>query len=129
MRIEVAIDVNDPELIIAFYEKLLGYQRHHPDTERYGPNPIYYSAVDPTGLGPKLIFQLVPEKPSAKNRIHLDLHVSDIEEQALRAIELRAIELGATRIDESPITEAGSRWIRLADPEGNIFCIVEQLAE
>jgi predicted enzyme related to lactoylglutathione lyase len=124
MRIEVAIDVNDPELIIAFYEKLLGYQRHHPDTERYGPNPIYYSAVDPTGIGPKLIFQVVLEKVTEKNRIHLDLHVSDIEGQALRAIEL-----GATRIDESPITEAGSRWIRLADPEGNIFCIVEQLAE
>jgi predicted enzyme related to lactoylglutathione lyase len=120
----VAIDVNDPELIIAFYEKLLGYQRHHPDTERYGPNPIYYSAVDPTGIGPKLIFQVVLEKVTEKNRIHLDLHVSDIEGQALRAIEL-----GATRIDESPITEAGSRWIRLADPEGNIFCIVEQLAE
>jgi predicted enzyme related to lactoylglutathione lyase len=120
MRIEVAIDVNDLELIITFYENLLGYQTHHTDTERFGPDQIYYSAVDPTGLGPKLIFQVVPEKPSAKNRIHLDLHVSDIEEQALRAVEL-----GATRIDESPITEAGSRWIRLADPEGNVFCLVQ----
>ena len=120
MRIEVAIDVNHLELLITFYENLLGYQTHHTDTERYGSDQIYYSAVDPTGLGPKLIFQVVPEKPSAKNRIHLDLHVSDIEEQALRAVEL-----GATRIDESPITEAGSKWIRLADPEGNVFCLVQ----
>lgn len=124
MRIEVAIDVNDPELMITFYKNLLGYRTNEVDNERYGPDQIYYSAVDPTGLGPKLIFQVVPEKPSAKNRIHLDLHVSDIEEQTLRAVEL-----GATRIDDSPITEAGSRWIRLADPEGNIFCVGQQLPE
>ena len=124
MRIEVAIDVNDPELMITFYKNLLGYRTNEVDNERYGPDQIYYSAVDPTGLGPKLIFQVVPEKPSAKNRIHIDLHVSDIEEQTLRAVEL-----GATRIDDSPITEAGSRWIRLADPEGNIFCVGQQLPE
>jgi catechol 2,3-dioxygenase-like lactoylglutathione lyase family enzyme len=52
MRIEVAIDVNDLELMITFYENLLGYQTHHTDTERYGPDQIYYSAIDPTGLGP-----------------------------------------------------------------------------
>jgi predicted enzyme related to lactoylglutathione lyase len=124
MRIEVAIDVNDPELMITFYINLLGYHTNEVDNERYGPDQIYYSAVDPTGIGPKLIFQVVPEKVTEKNRIHLDLHVSDIEGQALRAVEL-----GATRIDESPITEAGSRWIRLADPEGNIFCIGQQLPE
>ena len=119
MRIEVAIDVNDPELMITFYERLLGYRTNEVDNQRYGQDPIYYSAVDPTGIGPKLIFQVVPEKVTEKNRIHLDLHVSDIEAQAVRTVEL-----GATRIDDSPIAEAGTRWIRLADPEGNIFCLV-----
>ena len=119
MRIEVAIDVNDPELMITFYENLLGYRTNEVDNQRYGQDQIYYSAVDPIGIGPKLIFQVVPEKVSEKNRIHLDLHVSNIEEHAVRAIEL-----GATRIDDSPIAEAGTRWIRLADPEGNIFCLV-----
>lgn len=124
MRLEVAIDVNDPELMITFYKNLLGYRTNEMDNERYRSDQIYYSAVDPTGIGPKLIFQVVPEKVTEKNRIHLDLHVSDIEEHAVRAVEL-----GATRIDASPIAEAGSRWVRLADPEGNIFCIVQQLSE
>jgi predicted enzyme related to lactoylglutathione lyase len=122
MRIEVAIDVNNPELMISFYEKLLGYHAHHLDNERYGQEQIYYSAVDPNGVGPKLIFQLVSEKVSVKNRIHLDLHVADIE-----ATANHAVELGATRIDLLPIEEAGTAWIRLADPEGNILCVVQDI--
>ncbi len=118
MRIEIAIDINDPGLMINFYENLLGYQLNAVDNERYGQDQIYFSAIDPTGVGPKLIFQVVSEKVSVKNRIHLDLHVTDIE-----ATANQAIELGATRIDHSPIEEAGSAWIRLADPEGNIFCV------
>lgn len=122
MRIEIAIDVNDPELVISFYESLLGYVSNQSDNERYGVDRIYYSSIDPTGVGPKLIFQVVPEKVSAKNRIHLDLHVADIEEQVARAVAL-----GASRIDHSPIEEAGTAWIRLADPEGNILCIVTDI--
>lgn len=120
MRIEIAIDVNDPELIIPFYRELLGYLPHDADNERYGTDNRYFSLVDPTGTGPKFIFQLVPETSSIKNRIHLDLHVSDLETQAERAVTL-----GAKRIDLLPVQEAGTEWIRLADPEGNIFCMVQ----
>jgi predicted enzyme related to lactoylglutathione lyase len=122
VRIEVAIDINDPDLMIPFYESLLGYVSNSLDNERYGTDQIYYSSNDPAGKGPKIIFQVVPEFASAKNRLHLDLHVADIEQ-----ITQRAVELGATRLDVQPIAEAGTRWIRLADPEGNIFCVVESM--
>ena len=120
MRIEIAIDINDPDLMIPFYESLLGYRSHELDNERYGTEQIYYSSIDPAGEGPKIIFQVVPELASTKNRLHLDLHVPDIEQ-----VTQRAVELGATRIDVQPVAEAGTRWIRLADPEGNILCVVD----
>ena len=122
MRIEIAIDINDPDLMIPFYESLLGYVSNSIDTERYGSDQIYYSSIDPAGKGPKIIFQVVPELASVKNRLHLDLHVTNIEQ-----VTQRGVELGATRIDVEPIAEAGTRWIRLADPEGNIFCVVESV--
>jgi hypothetical protein len=31
--------------------------------------------VDPDGAGPRMFFQTVPEPKSAKNRVHLDIHV------------------------------------------------------
>jgi predicted enzyme related to lactoylglutathione lyase len=120
VRIEIAIDINDPVLMIPFYESLLGYVSNSLDNERYGTDQIYYSSIDPAGKGPKIIFQVVPEPVTSKNRIHLDLHVTDIEK-----VTQRAIALGAIQIDSEPIKEAGTRWIRLSDPEGNIFCIVE----
>jgi hypothetical protein len=30
---------------------------------------------DPSGVEPRLFFQLVPESKVAKNRVHLDIHV------------------------------------------------------
>lgn len=121
MRVEVAIDINDPQVMIPFYQDLLGYQSNEADNERYGIDQIYYSLLDPAGIGPKLIFQVVPEPVSSKNRIHLDLHVSNVEE-----FTDKAVRMGATRIDTEPIHEAGTHWIRLSDPEGNIFCIVHE---
>ena len=120
MNIEIAIDINQPDLIIPFYARLLGYQTDLSDETRYGSDQKYFSLTDPTGTRPKLIFQVVPEKTTSKNRIHLDFHVVDIEANAAQAIEF-----GATRIDVEPIIEVGATWIRLADPEGNIFCFVQ----
>ena len=54
------------------------------------------------------------------DRTHLDLHTdSAVEQQA--EIE-RLLSLGATRVDwEYP---DGARFVVLADPEGNLFCVV-----
>ncbi len=69
---------------------------------------------------PRIILQRVPEPRNDKNRLHIDIHVDDIEGEAVRILGL-----GARRIDTIPIVEVGSRWIRMLDPEGNEFCIVE----
>ncbi|WP_320783098.1 VOC family protein [Streptomyces sp. CRN 30] len=71
-----------------------------------------------TGLGRRLLFQRVPEAKTGKNRLHLDLHPGP----GRRAEEVaRLEELGASM--EREVREPGGEWVRMADPEGNEFCV------
>src|SRR5262249_62416200 len=65
-----------------------------------------------------LTLQRVPEPKTTKNRMHLDLLVAD-----LRAETARIEALGATRITPEPLELYGERWLVLADPQGNEFCL------
>ena len=120
MHIEFTLDVNDPERMIDFWSQVLGYEPE--EQSRYDdPGRIYWMLVDPAGRGPRLVIQRVPEPVTCKTRVHIDVHVPDIEAEAQRAVSL-----GATRIDASPIEEVGAAWVRLTDPEGNLFCFVRE---
>lgn len=120
MHIEITLDVNDGPRMVDFWTRVLGYIEEdggHIDA----PDRVYWSLVDPADRGPRLVIQRVPEPVAAKTRVHIDVHVPDIE-----AAAEAAVDLGATRIDSEPITEVGAAWIRLEDPEGNIFCFVRE---
>jgi predicted enzyme related to lactoylglutathione lyase len=120
--IEIGIDVGNLEVMAKFWMAALGYVPGVADIERYADaHTIYYSIIDPTARGPKIILQRVPEPKTAKNRLHLDLHVANIESDSERLVRL-----GAHRIDQAPFDEAGAVWIRLTDPEGNEFCLVQK---
>jgi hypothetical protein len=71
-----------------------------------------------TGLGGRVLFQVVPEPKTVKNRLHLDLHVGP--ERRPEVVE-RLIGLGATMLWEGQ--EGPSSWVTMADPEGNEFCV------
>ncbi len=65
---------------------------------------------------PDIVFGVVPEVKSVKDRIHLDLSPDD------QAAEVeRVISLGARRID---IGQGDVTWVVMADPEANEFCIL-----
>lgn len=120
MHVELTLDVNDPGAMIDFWSAILGYAVE--EEGRFdAPDRVYWSLVDPTGRGPRLVIQRVSEPVAAKPRLHIDVHEPDIEVAAARAVAL-----GANRVDDSPIVEVGTAWIRLADPEGNVFCIVQE---
>jgi len=84
--------------------------------------------VDPDGVGPRIFIQKVPEPKTAKNRLHLDLNISDARrvgpEEGRRRVdaEVRRLEgLGATV--GRAYDENGAHWVVMADPEGNEFCV------
>ena len=106
----MTLDCNDLDVQTAFWTAALGY-RHE------GGMAQYRSLLDPAGLGPKLLLQQVGEAKSAKNRLHLDLHVADPDADARRLVAL-----GATKVDR--VEEFGIYWVVLLDPEGNEFCLV-----
>ena len=112
--IHVVIDADDVDALCDFWIAALGY-------ERFGSFEQYRSARPPGGApGTKFIFQQVPEgRTPGKNRLHVDIEVGD----DLEAECARLIGLGATRLSDE-IVDAGTRWIVMADPERNEFCLV-----
>lgn len=65
-----------------------------------------------------MLFQLVPEPETVKNRMHLDLRIGgDDPEQVRAALEAR----GATFLHNG--SQGPQTWITMADPEGNEFCL------
>lgn len=77
-----------------------------------GPEDDPTVLVEPSGDGPRLWCQLVPEPKRVKNRLHLDL-VSGTPEAEIG----RITALGAT-----VLVRHEDHWV-LADPEGNEFCL------
>ena len=78
----------------------------------------YVLLVDEAGEQPKLLLQRVDEPKSAKNRMHVDIETPTVDEEVAR---LEA--LGARRVEADAIEEHGNRWVVMADPEGNEFCV------
>ena len=67
---------------------------------------------------PRILFQLVPEAKTVKNRVHLDLRLrgDDTEE-----VVQRLLDRGATFLHRGQ--QGPQRWVTLADPEGNELCL------
>ena len=117
-------DAGDPHRIAAFWVAALGYVLE-PGYEE----PDGASIIDPDGVGPAISFLRVPERKTAKNRMHIDIRVAgeppwDMAEREL-LIRSRAAELatlGATTVREEFYGEQFGHVVML-DPEGNEFCV------
>jgi hypothetical protein len=73
---------------------------------------------DPAGNGWTMLFLVVPEGKSVKNRLHLDLRPpASMEDEVVR---LEALGASSVRL----VAEGGSFWTIMADPEGNEFCVL-----
>lgn len=106
---EVVIDCADPAALAAFWAGVLG-------GEPVGRDDAWWS-IFPPGWS-QLSFQRVPEPKTVKNRLHLDVLVSDIA-----AATAQAVSLGASTVGEVHHGTAGSFQV-LLDPEGNEWCVV-----
>ena len=136
-NVQVTFDAADPNRLAAWWAALLGYEVedvHDAVTEMLGAGTIAEgdvttfggrrcfadgaAASDPTGLGPRLYFQRVPEPKTAKNRVHLDvpLAAGRLEDEVARLVGD-----GATLVGYE--SQLDHRWAVLADPEGNEFCL------
>jgi catechol 2,3-dioxygenase-like lactoylglutathione lyase family enzyme len=116
LRIEcLTVDCHDLEMLTAFWEKALGYERVFEDE--------YEVALGVPGGGEETVDVLllrVPDTKKVKNRLHLDLRPDDQDAEVARLEQL-----GATRTDIGQVGDES--WVVMADPEGNEFCVLRQL--
>ena len=141
LTFQVTMDSADPAALSAFWAAVLEYKVQDPPAgfltweaflEAEGvPRELWNSAsaiVDPAGKGARIFFQQVPEGKAGKNRVHLDVSVTDgpsspIEDrrQRVTAASDRIAKLGATLVEVKEVR--GELWAVMRDPEGNEFCI------
>jgi predicted enzyme related to lactoylglutathione lyase len=107
----LVLDCADPAQLANFWSAAIGYTT-------LGAAGNYVLLVDEAGQQPKLLLQRVDEPKSGKNRMHFDLETPTVDQEVAR---LEA--LGAQRIEAEAIEEHGNRWVVMADPEGNEFCV------
>ncbi|MGI8900700.1 MAG: VOC family protein [Nocardioides sp.] len=141
-EVQVTFDCADPGALSRFWCEVLGYQLDAPppgfDTwddalDAFGVpeerRNDASAAVDPTGAGPRLWFQKVPEPKTAKNRLHLDVRAAPgLEGEArMSALEdecARLVGLGGSRVQRhEPDPPLSHGFIVMQDPEGNEFCL------
>lgn len=136
--VQIDIDCSDPERLAAFWAEVLGYQvadppGDHPtwqafsEAEAAEAGEAWCTAIDPDGVGPPVLFHRVPEGKVAKNRLHLDVFVTERggpPEAAWPLVDAevhRLVELGGT--DLRRVDEDEQCFVVMQDPEGNEFCV------
>ncbi|MFF5788038.1 VOC family protein [Streptomyces sp. NPDC012693] len=89
---------------------------------------VYFACSDPSGVGPRVLFQRVPEGKVVKNRVHLDVRVGTglVGDERLAALEAecaRLMALGAKHVLTQRADGVNESCITMQDIEGNEFCL------
>ena len=106
----IVIDVKDFARMMTFWQAALGYTPKRPPS----PDDPFVILRDPEGKGPNV--SIDPMEPY-RNRLHLDLYTEDPEGEVERLLRLGATVFRPREEDED--------FVVLADPEGNLFCVVD----
>jgi len=106
----VVMNCNDFARMMTFWQEALRYAPKEPAP----PGDNFVILRDPAGKRPNVsVDQGEPER----GQLHLDLYTDDQEGEVERLLRL-----GATRYRPR---EPGEDFVVLADPEGNLFCVVD----
>jgi hypothetical protein len=142
-RFQIVIDCADPGLLAKFWAQALGYE-FEPPPEGFEDWDAYWRSVgvpedeldgsadrivDPTGGGPRIWFQAVPEGKTIKNRIHFDIRASggregnpiEVRKQRVDALAEKLVAAGATMVRVLPMDGLDHYAVAMLDPEGNEF--------
>lgn len=138
-QVQVTFDCAEPERVARFWCEVLGYVVPPPpegfadwaEFDRSLPaehQGTAFACVDPSGVGPRLFFQRVPEGKVVKNRLHLDVRVGTglVGEERMAALEAecaRLVPLGAARVRLLVADGVNESCLVMQDVEGNEFCL------
>ncbi|MFI7319820.1 VOC family protein [Streptomyces venezuelae] len=123
-QIQVTFDCAEPERVARFWCEVMGYVVPRPPE----PSGAWAVCEDPSGAGPRMYFQRVPEGKAAKNRVHLDVRVGTglVGAERLAVLEAecaRLVALGAVHLYTLYADGGNESCIAMQDIEGNEFCL------
>ena len=134
-----------PEVLARFWAEALGYVLEAPpagfatwdDWRRDVGLPESWQGrgtdciIDPDGAGPRIWIQVVPDRKTTSNRLHIDIHASGSRNEPIESRKARVDaearrlrDLGATLLSDldEELTEGADHYaVALTDPEGNEF--------
>jgi Glyoxalase-like domain len=118
------IDCRNAYELSEWWKPVLGYADLENDPNEPGHEECMIR--DPE-TGHQVLFIEVPDPTPGKPRVHFDLRPR--ERPQVEEVEW-LLAYGATpHEDHRGIYGPGSGWVTLADPEGNLFCILRSRAE
>jgi hypothetical protein len=141
-KFTLVFDCADPERLTHFWAEALAYQIEPPPSGFESWKAFWMSKgvpekeagegvdslIDPGGAGPRIWFHQVEEGKAVKNRLHIDLNVSDryavskeTRQQQIHTAAERLERLGATQLEVLEQEGVDHYAIAMLDPEGNEF--------
>ncbi len=136
--VQVVIDSSAPHELADWWAEVLGWRvepqdesfirrmveqgaASEDDTTRHRGALVWRAGAaiaSPDPGRPRVLFQHVPEAKAGKNRLHLDIRVGPERQEDEVA---RLTGLGATELWRG--AQGPYRWVTMADPQGNEFCV------
>ncbi len=114
---ELVLDCRDPQALARFWCEVLDFvvlDEEDDGSLEIGPREGF------GGAQPTIILSRSEQPPQGKSRLHIDVNPTDRDQDA----ELeRLLGLGARPTDVGQASDAN--WHVLADPEGNVFCLLK----
>jgi len=136
---QVTVDAADPHALADWWAETLGWEVEptdeafirkmiaegyatEADTRTYNGSLVWREGAairrPDSADRRRILFQAVPEPKVVKNRVHLDVRVGPDRVETEMA---RLTERGARFLHRGQ--QGPHRWVTMADPEGNEFCL------
>ncbi|MFY1576552.1 VOC family protein [Verrucosispora sp. WMMD703] len=116
--VQVNYKARDESALGRFWADALGWGVSVEEPGVVNVEPLGFTWPDPTAVCIDVV--IVPDPETVRYRTHLDLATTSAAHQA--ELVGRLMDLGATPAD---IGQGDVPWTVLADPEGNVFCVLE----
>ncbi len=116
--VQVNVKARDDAAVGRFWADALGWAMSSEGPGVTNLEPVGFDYPDPVALCIDVV--AVPDPSAVRYRAHLDLATTSTAHQAELVARLQS--LGATLAD---IGQGDVPWTVMADPEGNLFCVLE----
>lgn len=116
--VQVNFKARDDSALGQFWAEALGWGVSIEEPGVTNVEPVGFTWPDPAAVCIDVV--TVPDPETVKYGVHLDLATTSAAHQAELVAHLK--KLGATPAD---VGQGDVPWTVLADPEGNVFCVLE----